>query len=244
MEFEYEINEKGIPILKTQDGIEIILRGVIDRIDIFEEEGEKYIRVVDYKTGKKKFSVSNLLYGIDMQMLLYMFSITDKNGKYCNCNPAGVLYMPSKEIGCERDRDEKSDIEEYIDKCYKMNGVVLNNRSVLSAMEKDIRGVYIPAKLLKGDDGLGKLMLNKTSSNCFTAKQFIKLKKHVENLLENLANELYNGKISANPLISGNSSPCNYCDYWSVCGNVPNLKYHEMSENAEEEMYEIISDKP
>lgn len=242
VEFEYEINENGIPILKTRDGIEIILRGVIDRVDMFEEDGEKYIRVVDYKTGKRKFSVSNLLYGIDMQMFLYMFSITDENGKYNDCNPAGVLYMPSKEVKCERDRDDNSDIDEYLNKYYKMNGVILKNRSVLSAMEKDIRGVFIPAKLIKEDSGSGEVMLNKVSSNCFTSKQFKKLRKHIDNLMENLVSELYSGVISADPLISGYSSPCNYCEYWSVCGNVPNLKYHEIAENAEEEMYEIISD--
>lgn len=241
VEFEYEINENGIPMLKTPEGIEIILRGVIDRVDIYEENNEKYIRVIDYKTGKKKFSVSNLLYGIDMQMLLYMFSITDENGKYSDCEPAGVLYMPSKEIECSRDRDEEGDIEEYFNKHYKMNGVTLKKRSILSAMEKDIMGVYIPAKLTKKDSGSGEPILSKTSSTCFTSEQFANLKKHIKNLINDLAQELYNGKISADPLISSKSSPCGYCDYWSVCGNVPNAKYHEMSETAEEELYEIIS---
>lgn len=241
VELEYEINKDGIPMLKTDNGVEVILRGIIDRVDMYEENGEKYIRVIDYKTGVKNFSVAKLLYGIDMQMLLYMFSVTGEHGKYSDCAPAGVLYMPAKEIDCERDRDDDSDINEFLDKHYKMNGVVLKERSVLSAMEKDIQGVYIPAKLLKDDTGSGEVLLNKKLSSCFTSSQFVKLKKHIENLIENLAKELYDGKINADPLISGKSSPCKYCDYWSVCGNVPISVYHEMEDDAEDKMNDIIS---
>ncbi|MGN0614384.1 MAG: PD-(D/E)XK nuclease family protein [Porcipelethomonas sp.] len=241
VEFEYEINKSGLPTLKADNGIEIILRGYIDRVDIFEENGEKYVRVIDYKTGKTKFSVASLLYGINMQMLLYMFSITDKNGKYADCAPAGVLYMPSKEIVCERDRDDKGSIDEFVRKNYKMNGVVLKERSVLNAMEKDIMGVYIPAKLVKSDGGSGDLQLNQKLSTCFSSTQFVKLREHTEGLLKKLAEQLYDGDIEADPLILKNRAPCEFCDYWSVCGNIPCINYHEASGTAEDDMYEILS---
>ncbi|MDE6103112.1 MAG: PD-(D/E)XK nuclease family protein, partial [Oscillospiraceae bacterium] len=243
IEFEFNINKNGIAFLTADNGIEIILRGVIDRIDIYENCGEKYIRVIDYKTGKKVFSMSSLLYGINLQMLLYLFAITGSKGEYSDCDPAGVLYMPSGEIVCGRDRDESGNINEYLNKHYKMNGVVLNDRSVLNAMEKDIQGIYIPAKILKGDEGEGELLLNKRSSSCLSSSQFKKLREHTEKIIIDVCNELYNGNIDSNPLIMYGSSPCDYCDYWSICGNTPCEKFREADKNAEEKMLKIISDE-
>lgn len=103
----------------------------------------------------------------------YICSLSQAAGEHtATGNPAGVLYMPSGEIVCGRDRDESDNMEEYLNKHYKMNGVVLNDRAVLNAMEKDIQGIYIPAKLLKGDTGDGELLLNKRSSSCLTSSQF------------------------------------------------------------------------
>ncbi|MBQ3566340.1 MAG: PD-(D/E)XK nuclease family protein [Oscillospiraceae bacterium] len=241
VEFEFNIDNGNIPVIKADNGVEIILKGIIDRVDMYEEEGKKYIRVIDYKTGKKKFSVASLLYGINMQMILYLFSITGKSGKYNDCNPAGVLYMPSKDIPCDRDRDDNKPIDDYLNKIYKMNGVVLKERHVLSAMEKEIAGVYIPAKLLKADEGTGEPQLDVRMSTCFTSKEFDNLKKHTDKLLTDLAKELYDGKIEADPLVMGNLNPCDFCDYWSICGNMPCTKFHKASEDAENEMLEILS---
>ncbi len=241
---EYEFNIKGdLPIIELDNGIQIILNGVVDRVDMYEVEDKKYIRVIDYKTGKKIFSVDSLLYGINMQMILYMFSITGKNGKYNDSMPAGVLYMPSRELECGRDRKDDSDISEYLDKHYKMNGVVLKERHVLQAMEKEIGGVYIPAKLTKGDSGSGEIQLDKRVSTCFSSDEFKNLRKHTDELLKQLAVQLYDGHIEADPLIMGDFNPCDYCDYWSVCGNMPCSKFREASPTTAEEMQNILNGK-
>lgn len=240
VEFEFNINEKGLPFLETSEGIQIILRGFIDRIDVYDNGKEKYIRVVDYKTGVKKFSLSSLVYGINMQMLLYLFSITDKNGKYNDYIPSGVLYMPSGEISCGIERESGESLEEYINQQCKMNGVVLEDRCVLNAMEKDIQGIYIPAKLKKEDDGQGELILNKRVSSCLTSKQFCKLRSYTESLISKICEEIYNGKISVNPLVLSGKSPCDYCDYWSVCGNIPCEKFRSGNQIMEEEFLDYI----
>ncbi len=71
------------------------LYGKADRIDVFEKDGEKFVRIIDYKTGKKKMTEGDIKKGFEMQMLTYLFSQC-KNGE----TPAGALYflcgMPSK----------------------------------------------------------------------------------------------------------------------------------------------------
>ena len=233
VEYEYNINENGRAVLKADNGVEIVLRGFIDRIDMYETDGHKYIRVIDYKSGTKKFDVRDLLYGINMQMLLYLFSVTDGFGKYSGCEPAGVLYMPAREPDYTSERDEEKDVESYINKKYAMNGVVLKDRAVLSAMEKEIAGVYIPAKLTRQDSGSGELMLDKTKSCCFDSSQFKNLKKYIDNCLKDAAKELYEGNVAALPLVMGDKTPCNNCDYFSVCGHDKHDKCREILSDSE-----------
>ena len=243
--FELEISDRqgNAPIrLKTKDGIEVILTGKVDRVDMFEDNGKRYIRVIDYKTGSKSFSLENLMYGLDMQMLLYLFALIDENGMYAGSVPAGVLYMPSGNLQCDSDRGDLKDIADRINSQYKMKGVVLKNRAVLQAMEERIDGVYIPAKILKSDTGEGEIMLNKQHSTFLTEKQFKRIKEHANRLLTEMAEGLYDGDISANPLVSGNWSSCNYCDYWDICGNVPNVRNREMVKDKET-MNEFLGDE-
>lgn len=238
--FELDVSRgDDMPVLKTENGIEIYLNGYVDRVDVYEADDKKYLRVIDYKTGSKTFSISSLLYGINMQMLIYLFSITGESGRFENYNPAGVLYMPSKGAGCGRERDGNKTVDEFLMSHYKMNGVVLKERTILNAMEKDIKGIFIPASLKNDDKGTGELILSK-SSNCLTSENFRKLREYTDSILLKMCSELYDGNIDANPYISSQSKPCSYCDYWSVCGNVPVEKYHEESEDAEKIMMEKL----
>lgn len=239
--FELDVSQgNDNPVLKAENGVEIYLKGYVDRVDVFETDGEKYLRVIDYKTGNRKFSIASLLYGINMQMLIYMFSITQKERCFDGYSPAGVLYMPSGGAGCGRDRDSNESIEDYLTSHYKMNGVVLSDRTVLNAMEKDIRGIFIPASLTSSDKGSGELLLNKRSSSCLTKKNFEKLREYTDNILLKMCEELYDGKIEADPYFSSAINPCSYCEYWSVCGNFPAESCHEESEDAHEIMMEKL----
>ena len=102
MELKLSRQDGSIPVtLTTPSGIQLILGGKIDRVDLYEENGTRYIRVIDYKTGKKEFDLGKLLYGVDMQMLLYLFSITEPRA-CCMCLPgdcpvvvAAARRMPS-----------------------------------------------------------------------------------------------------------------------------------------------------
>ncbi len=242
VEFEYIINKENYPVLKADNGIEIILNGKIDRVDLYEGADRRYIRVVDYKTGKKDFSLAELKYGINMQMLIYLFSITSEYEKYSGCAPAGVLYMPSREISCSRDRDSSEDIEEHLRKQYRMKGVVLKDRMVLSAMEKDIKGIYIPAKVTSKDTGTGEPLLNEQASEYLSMKQFKNLKKFTDNKIKELADKLYSGDIDCCPLYLSNKV-CEYCEYSSVCGHDIHGRHREPEgkmEDIKKEFKELL----
>jgi hypothetical protein len=101
LDFELEFSDKGdIPprLLESAD-TRLKIKGFVDRLDGWAYDGRLYVRVVDYKTGKKKFSLSDVRYGMNMQMLIYLFAL-EKNGRGrygTEIVPAGVLYAPARE---------------------------------------------------------------------------------------------------------------------------------------------------
>lgn len=238
-DFELKIADGGeaSPIrLKTAGGQEISFIGIIDRVDSLEKNGKTYVRVVDYKSGEKTFRLEDILYGLNLQMLLYLFTITGRggDGRYCDALPAGVLYMPSKDVeaALARAATEKEQADER-NKTLKMQGILLDDDAVIAAMERDVAGVYIPVKLSNG--GYTK------ASKLIGAAQFERLRRYSEELLIAMAERLGRGEIEAVPLAKKNARPCAYCDYWSICGKNTSPKVREYAADAAEQVEKILN---
>lgn len=197
--------------VQLSNGHNIALYGSVDRVDVMEINGNKFLRVVDYKTGNTKFKLSDILYGVNLQMLLYLYSIIKNGGeKYGEILPAGILYMPATVpvISSETPLDDRK-IKEKIDDSLKMNGLVLNDARVITGMEKSGKGTYIPVKINLGTP--------KASNSLATLEQFGKIFKKLEYTVASMGRKLYSGDIKAAPLINGSKNACEYCPYDSVC---------------------------
>lgn len=221
--FELQIGSEELEAIrvKISDG-SVLLRGVVDRVDIYKADGKTYVRVVDYKTGSKKFDVSDLFYGINMQMLLYLFAVVDSD-LYDNAECAGVLYLPSRrEIKVSSrgasDQPEKADDE------LCMNGLILNDETVLKAMEPDGSGNYIPY-----------FPHNARKKSSLAAKEdFARLEKQVFRVLAQIGENLHSGNIAVDPVDTKTGSACAYCDYRSVC-------LHREEDNRKAESYSLTA---
>ena len=161
-----EGNEDAPPpmIFTLADGTEISLIGTIDRLDVYKEDDTTYVRVVDYKTGTKKFRLKEIEQGMNLQMLLYLFSIT----KMPPCRfreelagdgeilPAGVLYFSARPGEAKAQKSVSgSEAREIAMADVAREGLLLSEESVLRAMDSELKGKYIPVKVKK-DGTLGK----------------------------------------------------------------------------------------
>lgn len=217
-DFELPVS-KGSEIQPVQvnvaGGGQITIEGIIDRVDIMKKGNKSYVRVVDYKTGSKTFDLSDVYYGMNLQMLLYLFAIWEGGtGKYENILPAGVLYMPAKAEAVEADRhmEEKIFQREKEFKTYQMNGLILEEPDVITGMEKEVQGVFIPVK--KGKDG------EMAASNSLASlEEMGKIKRYMEKLVGRMAKELHNGVVPAFPDEDKGHVSCDWCSYRSVCGH-------------------------
>ncbi|SDB21715.1 PD-(D/E)XK nuclease family protein [Eubacterium oxidoreducens] len=74
-EFEMTFShEDGLDATKIDlnSGERLQLIGKIDRIDVREDEGNVSVQVVDYKTGAASFHLLNLIYGLNLQLPVYL----------------------------------------------------------------------------------------------------------------------------------------------------------------------------
>ena len=75
--FELSFGERGeLPaVTVSEPDAELRIGGKVDRVDGWVKDNRLYLRVVDYKSGKKAFDLAAVRMGLDIQMLLYLFAL-------------------------------------------------------------------------------------------------------------------------------------------------------------------------
>jgi ATP-dependent helicase/nuclease subunit B len=210
-DFELTVGRDGnavVPMRLAGEDVSVELRGKIDRVDILEGEGGRlYVRVVDYKTGEKTFDIKNVRLGLDMQMLLYLFSIWENGEKryHGEIVPAGVLYAGIKPPQVDLSVGENGNEDDI---SVKTSGLFLKDEDVLRAMDPDLEGKWIP---VKASD------LGKDKPNLVGLDAFLALKEEVTETVLKYASELKAGNAQARPMTAGGTSPCEYCRMRAVC---------------------------
>jgi len=199
--------------VELPDGGSLVFNGCVDRVDIYEDEdGKKYLRVVDYKTkiGGKKFDLNDVINGINLQLLVYLFAIWQK-GEKSESYPAGIMYMPASRPSVKLDSAEMVESEkETRDGAMKRSGLFLYDEKILDAMEHGLEGRVLPIKRNKNGTFSSQTALA-------TLEQFGALKRYTDKVFINLANKLRSGDIAASPLCAGNSDTCKWCDFKPFC---------------------------
>lgn len=218
VEFEADIGGEGEEsasyAITTPEGHTLRIVGKVDKIDGFTKEGRFYIRVVDYKTGNRVFDYTDVLYGLNLQMLVYLFAMCRTGEKRYGkeTKPAGVLYLHVHEPVVPLPKTASDEeVAQEVQKVLKMNGLILDDPEIVAAMEHDITGAarFIPVTLSKGG-GLGSYAVKEN--------QFRLINDHVEKMIQNMGAALLGGDISIDPYLKGGGkNPCTFCDYRAAC---------------------------
>ena len=201
--------------LRTAEGVRVRVEGVVDRVDVMERGKNRYLRVVDYKSGGKQFRLDDVVCGLNLQMLLYLFTIAERGeGALGGCIPAGVLYMPvvARPVSGQRGTDAQT-AETEAQKQWKMSGLLLDDEESLRGMERDLGGIFIPAKM--GKEGLD------ARSALAGKAEMGRLSRKIRELIGEMADCLALGKVPARPLRSSDFDPCDYCELTALCGFEP-----------------------
>ena len=195
------------------NGTKLNLSGRIDRID-YSENG-KYFMIIDYKTGKRYINLIDVYYGLNLQLLTYLYVVNDWLPERL---PAAMLYCILKyspQSSDTKPSDEKA--QRIIEDELKMPGWVLADPQVI----KDIDGSlnFIKVKL-NNDNSIAKNTLNSVK----TSKEFELLLNHVAKTLQAAGNRITGGDIAVKPYKNKADTACNKCPYSAVCGFDPSFK--------------------
>lgn len=204
------------PVELTVGDVTLSITGFVDRVDGWEKDGRLYLRVVDYKTGRKSFDLTEVWNGLGLQMLLYLFTLEDRGEKFYGkpVEGAGVLYLPARDAIIKGSRSMSDDAwRKQLDKELTRSGLVLSDPAVLDAMEEPGEKGYrfLPLKVSKSTGEISGEALA-------TAEQLGKLGGHIQKVLEEICQEIAQGNIAADPFWRGpEKNACRYCDYAQAC---------------------------
>lgn len=202
----------------TDSGCEVTLRGIADRVDMYtDENGVRYVQIVDYKTGDKSFSLDSISKGLDVQLLIYLFSIwkfgmpgygdetiIPARAMYFCAKPAA--YQSSEMLPAEEARDF------VIDKIYK-SGIYLDDEDIISALG-----------MPQSDKTAKKGYAGFTPSS---VEEFGRLYDELSATLKKISNEITGGVAAAKPYRTKSSDPCSWCDNKFVCKVNRDFTYDE-----------------
>ena len=204
---------KDLPPVEVEQGVRLRLTGYVDRVDQWMHNGKRYLRVVDYKTGKKSFDFADVEDGRGLQMLLYLFALSREGERVLGPGetvPAGVLYVPARTPLVDGERGMTGEeIQRARDRLLRRQGLVLDDPDVLEAMERTEGGScrFLPVSAGRGG-----------SDYLVTPDQMDALERYIADALRSAAGELAAGNIDADPYWRGaDHNPCRWCDYRAAC---------------------------
>ena len=217
VEMELDLTESGVLEPDEEGGVP--LTGQVDRVDGWVKDDVLYLRVTDYKTGVKKFSLSDVCEGMNMQMLLYLFTLQKRGGKYFKKHfqyekiaPAGVLYSPARFAAVSADSEVTDEELALLRRdAVRRSGLVLEDEEVLEAMEPGPEKRFLPVKFTKSGGYT-------SASQIATLERFGALNRHINKTLSDLAAELRAGSVAADPWFkTARDNACAFCDYREAC---------------------------
>ncbi|MBE7064220.1 MAG: hypothetical protein E7384_00170 [Ruminococcaceae bacterium] len=227
--------------VECNDGFKVLVGGKIDRIDAGllktseEEDAKVYFRVIDYKSSQKDISLSDIVNGKELQLIVYIAAAEaglDKlpafNGR--KTEPASAFYYGFEKSNIELEKRHTGEID-ALDKEHYMSGLFLAKENAMEALHG---GVY-------------KVTSNSVKNkNAVPPGGFEKLVGEAKRNIAETADSMRAGEFPAKPFAErGNVGTCSYCDFKSVCrintSNPKNVRFPEVV--SPEDFWSKNSDK-
>ncbi|MCD8011272.1 MAG: PD-(D/E)XK nuclease family protein [Lachnospiraceae bacterium] len=214
----------GAMQFRLADGTRMVLKGVVDRLDVFEEGDRRYIQIVDYKTGSTRLDLNAIVQGQQLQLVVYLDAVTELQQKRYpdrEIIPAGIYYYTVQDPLLECDGiPEEDEREKQLLKELRMRGLTNAAKSVAAHQEP-------------------------VAGDTVTTEQFRELRGYVRKKVQQFGQEIQDGSASALPCRRKKQTGCDYCGYSGVCGfdaKIPGYHFRKMTEKKKEEIWRQVQE--
>ena len=215
--------EKEIKIDISSD-VKVTFKGFVDKILYDEFNGEKIVVIIDYKTGNPLLNINNSLYGLDMQLPVYIYLIKSEiknvriGGFYLQKILSNVSNIQKRKesLKLQGYSNEDIDILEKVDSSYE-------NSCVIKSLRTTQNGFYSYSKIINDE-------------------QIDTLYNIVESKVKEARDKILNTEFDINPKeMDDKNIGCKFCKYKDICymtsSDIVKLKkidnvFSEVNDNA------------
>jgi ATP-dependent helicase/nuclease subunit B len=218
---ELDFAEGGkVPAWKLELGAgrQLLLRGRIDRVDLFREPGadSALCVVIDYKSSEKKLDPVLLEHGVQLQLLSYLNVLQQwpypRLGGATRLVPAGVFYVNLRGgYSSGASRATLANAATARKEAYRHTGRF--DATVLQKLDASGESSGEQFKFRLKQDG----QLYANCVEALPAGEFAELLARVETQLCEMGQRIFAGEAQVDPYRKGTETPCRFCDYAQVC---------------------------
>ncbi len=218
------------------------LQGRIDRIDTMEDDRHVYVKVIDYKSGSKKFDLAAVYYGLQLQLVVYMNAALEmeqkKNkGRGKEAVPAALLYYHVTDPMVKTEEEvTPEELNGQLLKELRMTGIVNKDEQVIRSLDGEFadKSDVVPVERKKDGEYSAR-------SSILDAEGLQEVSAYVSRKIKEIGREILDGRIGANPYKQGADTACDYCAFRAVCGfdgRIDGYGYRRFEELSGEEALE------
>lgn len=202
-------------VVRIEGGQELYLEGRIDRLDLWPGEEGDYVKIIDYKSSLNKLEISDIYYGLNLQLLVYLAAVINGLGKQVGktIKPAGIFYFTIDDpIVADDGQLTEEIIERKINKELKLSGLALADTRIVKLMDRDIgdNSDILPVRIRVNDEFY-------KDSAVVEEEVFWNLIEYTLKKVAEIGAEIRQGNIRIEPVRKGTRTACDYCLYHSIC---------------------------
>ncbi len=237
-------------VIELSGGEKLLLNGKIDRVDIMDRDNTTYVKIIDYKSGQKAFDYSDIYYGLQLQLLIYLDAFLENNKEEFDIKPGAVFYFRMKDPSIEVRKEMTSEeIYEALFKELKMSGLVLDDIRVIKGLDNIFD--CGDDEILTPSTASSIIPVTSSKSGELTKRakvadeqSYQELMKFAKRKVQEVGEELLDGKIAPYPYKKANKIYCTYCPYNSICRfdkSSVNSQYRVLQRLKEEDFWNSIA---